>query len=213
MRNIIIVVTLFMHSVCLSQIKYTLRVVDRETLLPLDKVKILSDTIAYSNFKGFFQLNGKEKDTILLQLTGYDEMKVILPSTPIFSIELKRTETDEERKLRSEFYKYLGETIRYPADARRRGIAGRTYVLFEVDSIGQVTRTEELIELSGGCSSEIARVLKKSPPTWHQIRSNRIFVVPVTFKLGNQVEKLQKLNKIPAGAILIPEVVVHAVTY
>jgi hypothetical protein len=202
-----------MHTVCLGQIKYTLRVVDQETLLPLDKVKIVSDTVSYSNFKGFFQINGKEHDTILLQLNGYDEMKVILPSTSIFSIELKRTETEEERKRKSEFYKYLGETARYPADARRRGIAGRTYVLFEIDSIGRVTRTEELVELSGGCSSEIARVLKKSPPMWHQIRSNRIFVLPVTFKLGNQIEKLQKLSKIPAGAILIPEMVAHAVTY
>ncbi len=213
MRIVIFLAILFSHSICLGQIKYTLRVVDNETLLPLDKVKIVSDTITYSNFKGFFQINGNESDTILLQLNGYDEMKVILTSTPIFSIELRRTVSKEENKLRSEFYKYLGEKIQYPADARRRGIAGKTFVLFEIDSMGQVTRTEELVELSGGCSSEIVRVLKKSPPIWHRIRSNRIFVLPVTFKLGNQIEKLQKLNKLPADAILIPEVVVHAVTY
>ena len=87
------------------------------------------------------------------------------------------------------FYKHVGNNIRYPQAARQAGIEGKVFVQFVVDEYGQLTQTEVLKGIGGGCDEEAVRVLQQAPEwipgtTNGQAVSVRM-VMPIKFELGN----------------------------
>jgi TonB family protein len=63
----------------------------------------------------------------------------------------------------SEFYEFMTQTIRYPEQARRSGIAGKVIVKFVVESTGYLTNFEIVQPLFKDCDRELVRVLKLGP--------------------------------------------------
>ncbi|HAS46643.1 MAG TPA: energy transducer TonB [Microscillaceae bacterium] len=63
----------------------------------------------------------------------------------------------------SAFYKYIGENLDYPAQARRMSIEGTVVLQFIVEKDGSLTDFKVLKSVGGGCDEEAIRVLKKSP--------------------------------------------------
>jgi protein TonB len=61
------------------------------------------------------------------------------------------------------WYEFLGENIKYPAQARRMGIEGRVFLKFVVDEKGQISQIEVQRGIGGGCDEEAVRVLKTAP--------------------------------------------------
>ncbi len=64
------------------------------------------------------------------------------------------------------WYQFLGENIRYPGEARKKGIEGRVFLTFVVDKEGDL-RNIEVQDVGkgvgGGCEEEAIRILEISP--------------------------------------------------
>ena len=61
------------------------------------------------------------------------------------------------------FYKFVGDNMDYPSQARRMGIEGRVYVQFVVDKDGSVTEVTAVKGIGAGCDEEAERVLRTAP--------------------------------------------------
>jgi periplasmic protein TonB len=87
------------------------------------------------------------------------------------------------------FYKYVGDNMSYPSQARRMGIEGRVYVQFVVDKEGNVTEVTAVKGIGAGCDEEAERVLRESPkfkPGKQRGRAvKQRMVIPIIFKLSN----------------------------
>ncbi|MFY0607273.1 MAG: energy transducer TonB [Cyclobacteriaceae bacterium] len=87
------------------------------------------------------------------------------------------------------FYKFVGDNMDYPSQARRMGIEGRVYVQFVVDKDGTVTEVKAVKGIGAGCDEEAEKVLKMSPkfkPGKQRGRSVKVrMVLPIIFKLSN----------------------------
>ncbi len=87
------------------------------------------------------------------------------------------------------FYKFVGDNMDYPSQARRMGIEGRVYVQFVVDKDGTVTEVKAVKGIGAGCDEEAERVLRQSPkfkPGKQRGRSVKVrMVLPIIFKLSN----------------------------
>ena len=85
------------------------------------------------------------------------------------------------------FYKYLGQNIRYPKEARRNKTEGKVYVVFVIDKDGSVTDVSVHKGIGDGCDEEAMRVIKEMPHWSAGLQRNRPvrtrMMVPITFKL------------------------------
>ena len=86
--------------------------------------------------------------------------------------------------------KYLSESIKYPADALKKGIEGTVYVSFIVEADGSVTNVNILRGIGGGCDEEALRVVKEMPkwiPGMHKGKPARVqFNLPLKFTYDNK---------------------------
>lgn len=84
-------------------------------------------------------------------------------------------------------YKYLSENIKYPQEARDKGITGKVYVSFVIEKDGSVSRPRVLREIGGGCGDEAVRVVMGMPkwiPGKQRGKPVRVqFNLPISFNL------------------------------
>jgi protein TonB len=86
------------------------------------------------------------------------------------------------------FYKYVGDKMKYPAQARRMGIEGRVFVEFVINKDGSITDVKAVKGIGAGCDEEAVRVVQ-SAPAWTPGKQRgkavkQRMVLPITFKLG-----------------------------
>jgi len=92
----------------------------------------------------------------------------------------------------SEYYKYIMHNLRYPADARTKGIEGKVYVEFIVGIDGEIEVTG-VSGIGGGCEIEAMRVVQSSPK-WYPGKNNGVpvrqkMVLPINFSLEGSTYK------------------------
>ena len=58
---------------------------------------------------------------------------------------------------------FLRKNIKYPAEAKKRGIEGKVFVTFIIQTTGAVTDVEVTKGIGGGCDEESVRVIKMMP--------------------------------------------------
>ncbi len=63
----------------------------------------------------------------------------------------------------SQLMKYLGDNIKYPAEAKEKGIQGRVYVNFVVEADGSISSVNVLRGIGAGCDEEAIRVVSNMP--------------------------------------------------
>ena len=86
-----------------------------------------------------------------------------------------------------QFYKQLGERIKYPKEAKRLGIEGKVFVQFVVDQSGALTDVTIIKGIGSGCDEEAIRVIENMPK-WQagKQRGKAVkvkMVIPITFHL------------------------------
>jgi protein TonB len=86
------------------------------------------------------------------------------------------------------FYKYVGEKIKYPAQARRMGVEGKVFVEFVVNRDGSIVDVRVVKGIGAGCDEEAVRILQGAP-SWTPGKQRgkpvrQKMVIPITFKLG-----------------------------
>lgn len=96
--------------------------------------------------------------------------------------------------------KFMMENLEYPALAKRMGVEGTVYLVFEIRTDGSVQNVEILRGIGAGCDEEAMRVVKKSP-NWipGKQRGRKVNVrmrLPVRFKLGENTVS-ENRNLIP----------------
>jgi TonB family protein len=87
----------------------------------------------------------------------------------------------------AEFGKFLGKTIRYPAQAIETGVSGKVFMNFVVEKNGRLTDINILTAPSPDLGAEALRVLKLSPkwvPGYEYGFPHRVsYTVPISFSL------------------------------
>jgi TonB family protein len=86
-----------------------------------------------------------------------------------------------------EFYKFLGQNMKYPAEASRRRISGRVYISFVVCEDGSLCDYKLEKSVQKDIDQEALRVVKKMSGKWEpgEIRGQKVRVkynLPVNFK-------------------------------
>jgi TonB family protein len=85
-------------------------------------------------------------------------------------------------------YAMIGETLRYPANARRQGIEGKVFIEFVIEKDGTVRHVKAIKGPGGGLNEEAERVLRlMNKWTPGKVRGKpvpQMMVLPVAFRLG-----------------------------
>ncbi len=89
----------------------------------------------------------------------------------------------------SEFYRFVSENIKYPAQARRLQVEGRVYVEFIVGKDGRISDAIAVKGIGAGCDEEAVRIIM-SAPAWNPGKQRgkpvrQRMVLPITFKLAS----------------------------
>ncbi|NJN25547.1 MAG: TonB family protein [Cyclobacteriaceae bacterium] len=87
-----------------------------------------------------------------------------------------------------EFYKFIGSNMKYPKDARLKGIQGKVYVQFVVDMQGNKTDVKVIKGISPSCDLEALEVVEKAdyfvPAKYRGQPAQRRMIIPITFSLS-----------------------------
>ncbi len=89
----------------------------------------------------------------------------------------------------TEFYQFVGNNIKYPAQARRLRVEGRVYVEFVVGKDGKIFDANSIKGIGAGCDEEAVRIIM-SAPAWNPAKQRgkpvrQRMVLPITFKLAD----------------------------
>lgn len=84
-------------------------------------------------------------------------------------------------------YQFIGKNLKYPKEARKKGISGLVVIAFTITDTGKVSTVQLLRNPGGGCGEEGVRLIKSMPPwtpgTVSGLPVNVRYVIPLTFKL------------------------------
>ena len=88
----------------------------------------------------------------------------------------------------AEFYKYVAENVKYPAQARRMQIEGKVFVEFVVGKDGKISNATAVKGIGAGCDEEAVRIIQNCAP-WNPAKQRgkpvkQRMVLPITFRLA-----------------------------
>jgi TonB family protein len=92
-----------------------------------------------------------------------------------------------------QFYRNIAMELRYPLEARKKGIEGRVFVEFVINEDGSAANHKVVKGISKDCDLEALRVLMLLNQKWNPARQKgtlvkQRMVLPITFKLGDGKE-------------------------
>jgi TonB family protein len=116
----------------------------------------------------------------LKKATCFDSLGIETTHEPFF-------ELPKYPKGDAAFYKFLGQTIRYPKEAREEGIQETIFVSFTIDKIGKVTKTKTLKSKYKDLAAESIRTIE-AIPKWTPAKLDgkhieMALLIPFTFVL------------------------------
>jgi len=87
----------------------------------------------------------------------------------------------------NELFKFMGNNIKYPEQAKKENIEGKVFVHFIVEKDGSITGISVLQGIGGGCDEESIRVVNLMPnwtPGEHKGEKVRVeYTLPINYKL------------------------------
>ncbi len=158
--------------------------------------KLDSDTDFVNQIQEMSVIKPTESETAFIILRKGDRMNTLADITKsndeVFTIV---EESAEPKGGMEEFYRHLATVITYPTEARQKGIEGRVFVEFIVNTDGSISDVVVIKGIGSGCDEEAARVVALANP-WNpgkqkgQVVRQRM-VVPIIFKLSNSDTKIE----------------------
>ncbi|GIL21756.1 MAG: hypothetical protein BroJett042_02690 [Bacteroidota bacterium] len=98
----------------------------------------------------------------------------------------------------TEFYKYIATTLKYPAEARKKGVEGRVFIEFVINEDGSISNARPLKGVGAGCDEEALRVVANSPAWTPAMQDGKIvkqrIVLPIVFRLDNPKTESDNTN-------------------
>jgi TonB family protein len=94
----------------------------------------------------------------------------------------------------SAFYDELGRNIKYPEEARSKGIEGKVFIELIIEPDGTTSGHKILKGIGLGCDEEALRVVSTAETRWNPARQRGVvvrqkYVVPIIFKLGESANQ------------------------
>ena len=125
-----------------------------------------------------------EQNDVIEEYVSVEVEEEVVEEQEIFQIVEEMPQFPEgEAKL----MEHIAKNIKYPQEARERGIQGRVFVGFVVEPDGSVSNVKVLRGIGGGCDEEAVRVIKSLPkwkPGKQRGKEVRVsYQIPVVFKL------------------------------
>lgn len=183
-------VVLFPDYKSIKDGKYSLKV---KFNLDLDdpKVPILNKNIA--PLKGYTALNeivlhavGVENETAQKTIP-LDQINIDLNDTRVYDFVSINVQPSFAGGMQN-FYVYLKNKIKYPAEAQKNNIQGKVFLSFIVEKDGTLTDINVERKLGGGTDEEAVRVLKESPKWTPGIQNGKAvrakYNIPISFSLN-----------------------------
>ena len=89
-----------------------------------------------------------------------------------------------------EFHQFIADNVKYPAEAKEKGIRGIVYVNFIVEPDGSLSNIKVLKGVGGGCDEEAIRIVESMPkfkPGMQNGEAVRVsYTIPVIFRLEDK---------------------------
>ena len=134
---------------------------------------------------------GKLKDSTIYFIEEYDKGKLIEGTRFVNGEKISYKSKIIQPKFHggtSAFYQFLGQNIRYPTDASRKGISGKVLLSFTVCEDGSLCDYNVEKGVAKDIDEEALRVVKKMSGKWEpgQMRGQKVRVrynLPVNFQL------------------------------
>jgi TonB family protein len=109
-------------------------------------------------------------------------------------------ETAQPKGGMDNFYKYIASKLSYPAEARQKGIQGRVFIEFVVNTDGSISDVRPLKGIGGGCDEEAVRIMAQAEP-WNPGKQRGIavrqrMVIPIIYSLDDTVQPAGKLEEV-----------------
>lgn len=88
------------------------------------------------------------------------------------------------------FYEAISQTLRYPAEARQKGVEGKVFIKFIVNTDGTISDWSVVRGIGYGCDEAALDAVAKSNVKWNPGVQNgkavrQEMVVPIKFQLGD----------------------------
>ncbi len=88
------------------------------------------------------------------------------------------------------FFEFVSRELRYPEEARAKGVVGKVFVTFVVERDGSISDIKVIRGIGSGCDEEALRVVRQMPawkPGQHGGKMVRVQQsLPITFKLADR---------------------------
>ena len=166
--------------------------IDPETNKPRTKVMISSYDKDGQPAKGFHiqTIPTEQDDMVEYKITPNEGFVYPVQTINVHSNDSIYDVVDEMPQFQGgdqAMFTYLSENIKYPEEAKDKGIAGRVFISFVVEKDGSVSHVEVKRGIGGGCDDEAVRVVK-AMPKWKPGKKDgkpvRVsYMLPIVFKL------------------------------
>jgi protein TonB len=88
------------------------------------------------------------------------------------------------------FYEFLKDNIRYPAEAARKNVQGKVFLVFVIERDGSLSNIKVARAIGSGCDEEAVRVMKLSPKWNPGTVGNKpvrvAYTMPLSFTLAGR---------------------------
>ena len=136
------------------------------------------------------------------QVKKTDETVYEISTKDITNIKIKHVDNDSIYQIvevmpefpggAAAMFTYLSGNIKYPEEAKDKGISGRVFISFVVEKDGSVNQVQVKKGIGGGCDEEAVRVVQAMPkwkPGLQKGKPVRVsYLLPITFKLNEGVK-------------------------
>ncbi|WP_200976307.1 energy transducer TonB [Echinicola sp. 20G] len=193
--NIFLTVLLFLvfSNFGYSQRTILGKILDERTGNPINEVTVELEgngVKTLTNFRGYFGIEIDSSKYLKFSKDGYFDSRMKIPEIDKFQLYLKpsRLNVPEYKGGIEAFNSFFFENLRYPEEARRKGIQGTFYASFDIDTLGNLGNIQILNAEGdlGGIDMEIKRLLSSLPENWIPSDSIYNFVAPIRFKLNDE---------------------------
>lgn len=98
---------------------------------------------------------------------------------------------------------FIFKNIKYPNEAKEKGIEGTVFVKFVVEKDGSIYDADVLRGIGGGCDEEVLRLVQMMPKWVPATKNGRPvksqFNLPVKFKLDGEIKKVEDSKPLTLG--------------
>jgi len=100
----------------------------------------------------------------------------------------------------TEFYNYVAANLKYPDEARTKGVEGRVFIEFVVNEDGSISDARPIKGIGAGCDEEAAKIVAMAEP-WkpgkqHGIAVKQRMVIPIIYSLDNSSNPVGKIEEV-----------------